>query len=228
MGNSLFNLEPGQVEQCLKELPTGCEMPTITTGLDYMVHIPLHYITACIDLAIGKPEDFTKVESRDAAHRALEKNARIKELLVKHFAIDFSEEIPFHDYANAGIIFADYESDTWEDVLMTQDYEGLKKRGATDKDIQLYVAVSKFQFDVVQHLLDQGAKPDAEIWSDEVLTCMNRIGVEASFLGTIIHSILLEDDCRGSISQDDDLWNLIGLAAHEKMYDLLKPYCKNK
>ena len=227
MGNSLFNLEPDQVEQCLKELPTGCEMPTITTGLDYMVHIPLHYITACIDLAIGKPEDFTKVESRDAAHRALEKNARIKELLVKHFAIDFSEEIPFHDYANAGIIFADYEEDIWKDVFMTQDYEGLKKLGATDKDIQLYVAASKFQFNQVQQLLDQGAKPDAEIWSDEVLTCMNRIGVEASFLGTMIHSVLLGES-RGSITQEDDLWHLIGLAAHEKMYDLLKPYCKNK
>ena len=148
-------------------------------------------------------------------------------MLAERFGVDFSEEIPFNDYANAGVFYADREEDTWEDIFLVDDYSALKKLGATDLDIQLYIAVSKFKFGEVLQLLENGAKPDAIIWADEEWSCKDRIGLEASYLGTYVYPILFEEnDCSGSKSDvSDGLCNLIGLAAHHAMYNLLEPYC---
>ena len=84
-------------------------------------------------------------------------------------------------------------------------------------DIDLFCYAEKFDFKNVERLIKEGADPHTE-FPDE-LNCIHRIGAECAFLETELHSAMFNKDYH--FNPEEDIANLIGLSAHEKMYCLL-------
>lgn len=92
--------------------------------------------------------------------------------------------------------------------------------GYRQVDLDLYCAAVRFQYGEVERLLKLGADPKVHI--DDCQT-LSRISVECAFLSTIVvpkWELFYEKKCLPRVNEQY-LCDLIGWAAHEKMYDLL-------
>lgn len=104
--------------------------------------------------------------------------------------------------------------------------------GIREIDLDLYIAVHRFDFERVEQLLKAGANPYHNISEDEdeEYDCMKRIGHKLSFLSTQLSNVALGKE-RFSITKEDGdslLRDLFGLAAHGEMYTLLHKYAGDR
>lgn len=104
-------------------------------------------------------------------------------------------------------------------------------KGYREVDLKLYNRVDSFDFDAVRELLEKGARPNIHFHDDGDSSAICRIAEECSFL---INCRIIPEfevfEIKG-YDQDFDIkemfGGLLGLAAHETMYDLLKKYDQN-
>lgn len=97
--------------------------------------------------------------------------------------------------------------------------------GYREIDLDLYVAVNKFDFEEAERLLKLGADPDCEFIEEDEISCLSRIGTECNYLSTQLQEIYIERKQRKLNADNDiDLIDLVGWAAHESMYSLLSKY----
>lgn len=228
IANALINVDPVKLDTHLKHVPDGEAIPSIGV---HGAQIPLHYIPICMEIAIDNPEEWTPA-CIDKTKSTLQRNTEIKQMLsVKFSGFSFDEEIPFVNYGADGynFIYSNEEDASLEDVFFSDETDQLTKFGATQLDVDLFCACTKFQFDEVKRLLELGANPGAEICvDDEEWTCFDRIGDEGAFVGGYIYSIIIQSSVFKMKGDDFDLVaDLISLAAHEKMYSLLDKYRKD-
>lgn len=225
---ALLNTKPDKLREALATVPDGEPMPALST---WGVYIPLHYIPISVERVIQQPEEW-QPEYVDKVRETLKLNEEIKQILTDKFSdFSFDDEIPYIDYgqSGAGFIFSDEIEDSIEDVFMVKDKSQLTKFGATQLDIDLYVAASKLQVSEMERLLKMGANPKAKICSDgEVWEVLDHVGTEASFLGSLIGSALTHERA-ATVGVDDDggVSTLISLGLYEMMYALLKKYCND-
>ena len=106
------------------------------------------------------------------------------------------------------------------------------EKGFREIDLRLYNRIECFDFTEVKKLLEKGAKSNIHFYEDGDSDAFSRIGVECSFLAT--SQIIPEFEMfeKKGYNQNFDIkelfGNLIGLAAHEEMYDLLREYQERK
>ena len=225
---ALMEVDYDQAAAAIEKLEENCAVPEIKIGFNYLVSIPFTCIPSFVKLAIGNPDEYTKEESKVLVRNSLDRNKAIAELLSQKFHVPKDDEIPFTTYADAAIFYAEETNNTIEDIFWVKDEAELKVGGATNLDIQLYCVATKFIFEETERLLKLGARPNVGIENEEWYLD-DRISAECSFLGMEVLPILLgERKFQNNDQLERFLYDLIGLAAHEKMWSLIKPYIKDE
>lgn len=193
------------------------------------VPFPLHYITMCFETAMK--DDSFRDETMPFVREQRENINKLLELWKDKFNLDTVSPIDYKKYEEYFYCLAD--SEDFEDVFL-YPIEKFKATGCRDIDLELYEAVDKFQFSKVEKLLKKGANPDADLFAegdDEPCNCIDRISSECSYLCTCqIFSIIEKPHGNWYINlalNDSEIGDLIGWAAHEKMYRLLSKYQRN-
>ena len=225
---ALLNTAPERLQKTLATIPDGETMPALYT---WSVYIPLHFITMSVERAIQQPEGWQSgyVEK---VRETLKLNDEIKQILIDKFSnFSFDDEIPYIDYgqSGAGFIYSDETDASIEDVFWIKDKSQLTKFGATQLDIDLYVAACKLQVKEMERLLKLGANPKAKIYNDgEEWETLDRVATEASYLGTMINLVLTHDRTASvGIDDDGDATTLISLGLYEMMYAMLRMNCND-
>lgn len=180
------------------------------------VHIsfPLHYITLCYDIIWRYPEAWEDITERRA------KIDMMLDFWKRYYNVTSFPKIEYN-------MHNDYYYDrTWETdtELLYADVSDYISAGYSAKDIELYCAVERFDFERVNRLLQEGANPNAHLKlteeDDDALIALHGIGIEMSHLLCELDSMLKS----GKIRRDEDIRLLLALTAHTDMYDLLKQY----
>ena len=223
---ALLNTKPDKLREVLATVPDGEPIPALYT---WDVYIPLHFITMSVERAIQEPDEW-QPGYVEKVRETLRLNNEIKQILTDKFNnFSFDDEIPYIDYgqSGAGFIYSDDVEDSLEDIFLVKDKSQLTKFGATQLDIDLYVATCKLQIKEMERLLQMGANPKAKICSDgEEWEVLDHVGTEAAFLGMMINGTLAHER-EASVGIDDDggVTTLISLGLYEMMYAMLKKYC---
>lgn len=193
---------------------------------------PLYYLTLCFKVCLA--HNF--IDSVMPLVREL--RANIDKLLAfwqERFGIDPSEKIDYKKYGSH-YFYCTPEDETIEDMFYPDLIQSYLDNGCRMIDIQLYDEVCRFKFEEVEELLKAGANPNANLVAkgedeDDPYNCLERIGGESSYLCSCEIFPILESDHKIWYQQryainSNDIGDVLGWAAHEEMYDLLKKYCK--
>ncbi len=200
----------------------------------FKVPCPLYYITMCYKRTMWG--DFRA----DIIPFVKEQRKNIDKLLQlwgERFGVDVDTIIDYKKYEKYFHCYSDDESDEY--VLM-DPREKYTENGCREIDLDLFMAVVKFQFSKVKELLEIGANPNARLLTiddkeldyEDYLNCLERIGDECDYI--CIDKILpILEEAHGAWYinwpiNDEDIGHLIGWAAHEDMYQLLEQYVKTE
>jgi len=192
---------------------------------------PLYYLTLCFKICLA--HDF-----RDwVMPFVISLRADIDKLLTfwqEKFGIDPNEKIDYKKYGSHHF-YCTMEDETIEDIFYPDSVQMFLDNGCRMIDIQLYDEVCRFHFDKVEELLKAGANPDANLLPvggdpDDPYNCFDRIRGECSYLCTCEVFPILECERQRWYTnyalQANDIGDILGWAAHEEMYELLKKYYK--
>lgn len=182
------------------------------------VKFPLHFITICWDILLSKFDDYSE-ELKEKVYRKKLQNDRIKEYFENTCGLQMNN-VPFSDYHD--YFYCMNPEDTVEDILNESESKLLEK-GYSKKDIDLYCSVHKMDFEATKRLLEEGANPETT-FDDESDNCWNHVCIERSFISTEFPQIESEEI---ETFERFEVFDLIGYAAYQSMYDLLKPYIKD-
>ncbi len=126
--------------------------------------------------------------------------------------------------------FCDNPND-FEEILSDPISTYLEK-GFNEIDLRLYNRAQCFDFAETKKLLEQGAKLDIHFENDGDSSTIRRISDEVSFLATCEVIPEFEVFETKGYNRNFDIsrmfGDMLGLAAHEEMYHLLKKYYKDK
>ncbi len=142
-------------------------------------------------------------------------------------SIGSGDHFPYHQFKDY-FLCEDIE-DTETVILDPMSY--FIERGFREIDLKLYNRIDCFDFAAVRELLEQGANPNIHFYDDGDSSAISRILDEGSFLTSC--RIIPEFEIFEVKGYDQDFnikemfGDLLGLAAHDKMYDLLKKYDHN-
>lgn len=200
----------------------------IIHDIDILIEpFPLYYITMCYKRVMW-------LDYREEIMPFIKKQRceidKLLKLWKEKFGVDVDNVIDYQKYKD--YFFSAYDDDTDEDIL-DAPRDKFKDNGCRDIDMDLYVAVERFQFSKVKELLEMGANPDADLLSIddkdkdyvEPCNCFGRIADECCYLATTLlrdFKISNEDWYMKYSVEDEDIMMLIGWAAHEDMYLLLE------
>jgi len=187
----------------------------------FSMGIPIYHITQCNSRLLA---DDTWSENVMPIILSLRKGcAKLMAYWKTKFNYPVEQELDYTSYTN--LFFAASPDETDDEVLLSSVQE-LLNEGYRQVDIDLYCATERFQYGEVERLLKLGADPEVDI---DDFKALSRISVECSFLSAIVvpqWELFYEKRCLSRI-KEQDLCDLIGWAAHEKMYDLLTKKCKS-
>lgn len=186
------------------------------------VKFPLHYITMCWDVVFSNLDGFTE-EFKEVVFRKKLENDRIKECFEKTFGLQM-KGLPYADYRNC---YYSYDSeDTIEDIIFESE-DDLLEKGYSQKDIDLFCSILKMDFEATKRLLEAGANPETIFDTDDEdynngweWICHERNCVSERLCNKFICT-------EKALFERYDVEKLVGYAAFESMYGLLKPYIKD-
>ena len=115
-----------------------------------------------------------------------------------------------------------------QDEIFYEPISNYVDKGFREIDLKLYSRAERFDFKAVESLLSQGAKPDIHVENDDDSSTMSRISGECSYIATCQVIPEFKKFNSKGYNQDFDIIelfsDLLGLAAHEEMYQLLNMY----
>lgn len=216
--NTVFNFDVGTFKTLLKTEPFDKSLLS-DIKFAYDIPCPIYWITQCWEIIFEHPEDWNE-NCRSVITENKKRNLEIKQIFTDMYNVDFK---PIDFYNTNFVFFRDERDATYEDVFVGESRNELIAKGYRGIDIDLYIAVNKFDFAEVEKLLAAGANP-ACMFPDDI-DCMGRIGVECSYLELELHNIIIDNKHHNLTDNGAQaLIDLIGLAAHEIMYSLLAKY----
>lgn len=203
---TLLNTEPFD-ESLLQDIKFSEEVPC-----------PIYWMTQCWEIIFAHPEE-CKEKYRQIFEENKQRNLEIKRLFEEKLNVVFK---PIDFYNTDFWFYRNERDDTFEDVFYDDTKEKLIAKGYREIDLDLFVAVHKFDFEETERLLKLGANPSCEIDED---SCYHRIGAECGFLDTELQGIFIKRVQRNPFEDNArDLIDLVGWAAHKSMYSLLLKY----
>lgn len=180
---------------------------------------PVQWITQCWEIVLENPNEW-KSEYIEVVTQQKEKNLRIKNLFTERLGVSFQ---PIDFYKTDFGFFREERGETFE-YFYLDTKANMSAKGYKEIDLDLYLAVNKFDFEEVEKLLRLGGNPNLDVENGEY-NCIDRIRVECCFLEIQLEDIIMGRQQRNLMDVDSrDLVDLIGLAAHETMYNLLSKY----
>ena len=253
----MHNLNRNQRLQKLAAATIACDAPTLQEIITnnrydpkwlknmnlFREEIPVYYLTLCNQslLALdGWSESMVKVvaQMRINCEQCME---------IWSSVVPEIHRIKI-DYHSLGQLF--YSSTGLSNIdILDNDTQVYLEAGCTTDEIEFYCDVKRFDFKAVEQLLKRGVDPNVILFTNrtarkaaersedrrwdyenEMEHAFSRIGMECSFLSTQITPIWREYIFHQSIStiKKQDICDLIGWAAHEKMYTLLEKYSTEK
>lgn len=224
---AIYNNNPDLVEDILAPVPDHCPL--------YLIYydFPLHHIAMFIEIVVA---DYKNNKAPD--DKPFYNNQKIKKLLAQKFAVNYNEEIPFYEYGLNGELDADGEESLRRKVFKRRNLRKLENFETTILDMELYIAARTFNFDRVRLLLEQGAKPDVEVFPDEMtLKDDGEYDDPGSAISDIENEIVNFSNycdtaffynCEPIEFIDDNVRWLATLAANKNMLAVLKPYCRKE
>lgn len=199
------------------------------------IPIPIYYLTKCWDHQL---KDDWNEDVMEEVKLARENNNRIKTYFEKEWDIDFDKlVIPFYKLECTEMRKAE-EDETMEDILYDQDISQLIQN-CRAIDLELYVAVEKFQLDRVEQLLKEGGDPQAYLYDgdmkdvpsdpqdkedflfDHALQAWWRIEIHASGVGVDCQKIVISNE---SCDNWRNYTHLLDWTAHDMMQKLFLEY----
>lgn len=185
---------------------------------------PIYLITQCYNVIFAG--NYTEsimpwiMEQRD-------NTAKILTIWKAKLGIDVDRNVDFWKYKSC--FYSDEDDADYEDVFLLDKLQDFLDNGCRRIDIDLYMAVNKFQYDKVRELMAQGANPDADLVpvnGDETdpYNCRERIGGECAYLSVEVLP-LLRDKYNGWVVNIPvnarQVEDVIGYAAHEAIWNVL-------
>ena len=216
--NAIIHIDVDAFKNLLETEPFDESMLT-DIGFAVSVPCPIQWITQCWEIILEHPEEW-KEQYKDIISDKKEKNLQIKKIFTDRFHVQFT---PI-DFYNSELWFYKTEKDESFEDFFDNSKEDMLSKGHREIDLELYIAVQKFDFGRVKCLLEQGANPMHEIPELESY-CLDSIGTECGNLEMQLDHIITGDNTYEP--SDDfaiDLINIIGLGANESMYRLLSKY----
>lgn len=184
------------------------------------VPCPIYWITQCWEIIFEHPVEW-KEDCRETIAENKRRNLEIKKIFEERFNVVFK---PIDFYNTDFWFFRNERDDSFEDVFWDETRDAMIARGYRGIDLDLYVAVTKFDFIETERLLKLGANPTCE-FTEDGNTCFDRIGTECGFLDTELQEIFIKrEPCNPIDGNARTLCNLVGWAAHESMYSLLSKF----
>lgn len=180
---------------------------------------PIWHIPQCWEAAIGEVSYWTK-EKQYLVSDFLTRAHQVKEIFRKSFGIEFTP-VDYQQYTDD--FYAAKADESIEEALWVDSIEEAYRNGARPIDVELYYAGVRFDFARAEELLKQGANPETPL-DEEDAYLTDRIETEAAFLSTNLDRVIWFEK-RADVD-DEDMSDLVGWAAHEQMYDLLRKYYK--
>lgn len=118
------------------------------------------------------------------------------------------------------------------DEIILEPISTYLEQGFREIDLKLYNRAQCFDFVEVKKLLEQGAKSNIHFENDGDSSAFSRISAECSYLATC-HVIpeFKVFEIKGynqNFDTTEMFRNILGLAAHEEMYNLLEKYDKDE
>lgn len=111
---------------------------------------PIYWITQCWEIIFEHPEDWNE-NYRGIIAENKKRNLEIKQIFTDIYNVDFKSI----DFYNTNFwFFRDERDATYEDVFVEESRNELMTKGYRRIDIDLYVAVNKFDFAEVEKLLE--------------------------------------------------------------------------
>lgn len=204
----------------IKSLITENFSPYIELMKD-VPYFPVWGLTECQRWIFGG--DWKGNKHEDAVQSILRKNQEVMSFWKDTMRLSV-EDIIFQRYSE--VFYADDPMDSEEE----QSRNEYLCKGYRPIDVDLWIAVNKFDYKEVERLLKIGANPEVKE-NDYDIHCRDRIAAECSYLDacTDIYSTNFNYENTGIVPKEIDsqtLYDLIGFAAHEKMYALMQPFFK--
>lgn len=181
------------------------------------VPFPLHYISMCAQAILSDADDPWSKDFEPIRIKMLADCRCILEFLVNEYGCDIDCEIDYQKYTD---YFYAAEKDATDEDILWAPVQRILDEGKSQLDIDLYCAVERFQYDLVAQLLQAGANPRTLI---EDGFAIDRIGAECAFLDTQICPLWEAYYHKNNTTtiEYEEISDLLGWAAHEKMYNLL-------
>lgn len=183
---------------------------------------PIWAIPKSLLYIIGNPEEWKSPYDEIVIPLKLRLEALIN-WWKDEMGVDADKDVDYQQFAD--YFFSSEMDDTPEDILLEDDIDALVKLvGCQMIDVDLYCAASRFDYAEVERLLKAGANQHAKLFDVEDIVA--RISTEASYLDTQWNhrwfAAIAEDGKINDVPSFMD--ELVGYAAHEKMFALLKKY----
>lgn len=215
--NAVFNFDAETFKTLLNTEPFD---ETLLQDIKFSEEVlcPIYWMTQCWEIIFAHPEE-CKEKYRQIFEENKQRNLEIKRLFEEKLNVVFK---PIDFYNTDFWFYRNERDDTFEDVFYDDTKEKLIAKGYREIDLDLFVAVHKFDFEETERLLKLGANPSCEIDED---SCYHRIGAECGFLDTELQGIFIKRVQRNPFEDNArDLIDLVGWAAHKSMYSLLLKY----
>lgn len=214
--NAVYNIDP---EEFLKLVGKHGFDPSLLEDIHIAngIPCPIHWITQCWEHSLDEAANWAEGVQETIAER-IEQNMQFKQYFEEQHQVQFK---PIDFYHTDFWFHRAEREDEFEDIftesrdIMLSDYNAI--------DLDLYIAVCKFDYEEAEFLLESGANP-ARMIEEETYSCLELAGTECTYLEIQLNSIIMGVR-KANIYQDSSyLIELIGLAANKQMYGLLSRY----
>ena len=216
--NAVFNFDVDTFKTLLENEPFDVALLSDIKFAEG-VPCPIYWITQCWETVFEAPEEWG--ECRETIAENKRKNLEIKKIFEESFGVAFK---PIDFYNTDFWSYRNEREDSFEDVFWGESRDEMIARGRRAIDLDLYVAVNKFDFKETERLLKAGADPAYEI-PEEECSCLDRVGTECALLEIELQGVMIDGEQRAPNVRD--LVNLVGCAAHERMFSLLSSYMRS-
>lgn len=218
--SAVFNIDVEEVERLLKTADYDKSLfDNVCLKESHLC--PINWITQFWEIILAEPETWRK-DCQEKVSKKKRDNQEIKKILTDELGVTFT---PI-EFKNNDLWIYDYFSDQQFDEIFDFPKEEMLSRGHKAIDIDLYCAITRYDFEETEKLLQSGANPNYNI-TEESECCFSFIEGRCAFYDLEIGNVLFENRHEAAVDYRD-LANLMAWGINEKMFNLLAKYVKPK
>lgn len=183
-------------------------------------YCPIQWIIQCWEIILNTPDTWRE-DCRETIRQKKKDNQEIKKILFDKFNLDNTAI----EINNNELWMYSYDMESSFEECFDYPMEEMLSHGHKEIDLDLYLAVYRYDFEEVERLLKIGANPNCHI-AEVADSCCDLIGYRCADFCVEFSNLLFDDaKCNPFDDNYSNLAYLIAWAVNEKMYNLLSRYC---